>query len=48
MCDECDKLQDAISHYQQFLKQRFDPLTEARIKTVIVDLERRKSALHQA
>jgi hypothetical protein len=46
VCDECQKLQDAISHYRQFLKQRFDPLTEKRIKIVIADLERRKSALH--
>lgn len=46
MCDECRKLQDAISHYRRFLKQRFDPLTEERIKTVIADLECRKSVLH--
>jgi hypothetical protein len=46
MCDECDKLQASISHYKEFLKQRFDPLTEARIKSVIAELERRKAALH--
>ena len=47
MCDECERLQDAISHYRQFLKQRFDPLTEKRIKTVIAGLERHKSARHE-
>jgi hypothetical protein len=46
MCNECDKLQEVISHYRQFLEQRFDPLTEQRIKNVIADLERRKAALH--
>jgi hypothetical protein len=46
MCEACQKLQDAISHYREFLKQRFDPLTEERIKTVVAELERRKAALH--
>jgi hypothetical protein len=48
MCDQCERLQDAISHYRQFLKQRFDPLTEERIKSVIADLERRRAALHSS
>jgi hypothetical protein len=47
MCEECEKLREKITHYRQFLKQRFDPLTEERMKQVIADLERRKKAMHQ-
>jgi hypothetical protein len=47
MCEECEKLQGKITHYRQFLKQRFDPLTEERMKQVIADLERRKKVMHQ-
>jgi hypothetical protein len=46
MCDACDKFNDTISRYRELLKQRFDRLTEERIKAVIVDLEHRKAALH--
>jgi hypothetical protein len=47
MCEECEKLRGKITHYRQFLKQRFDPLTEERMKQVIADLEQRKKAMHQ-
>ena len=47
MCEECEKLRGKITHYSQLLKQRFDPLTEERMKQVIADLERRKKAMHQ-
>jgi hypothetical protein len=40
MCDRCDKLEERISHYRLFLNQRFDPLTEERIRALIADLER--------
>jgi hypothetical protein len=30
----------------QFLQQRFDPLTEERIKAMIAELEQRKEAMH--
>ena len=46
MCDACNKFDDAISRYRELLKQRFDPLTEERIKAAIVDLEHRKAALN--
>jgi hypothetical protein len=39
MCDQCN-------HLREFLKQRFDPLTEERIKAMIADLEQRKGAMH--
>ena len=42
MCDQCDKLKEKISHYRRFLDQRFDALTEERIKALISDLERPK------
>ncbi len=42
MCAKCDDLQKQISHYRSFLRQRFDPLTESRIKETIADLERQK------
>ena len=47
MCEECEKLQGKITRYRQFLKQRFDPLTEERMKQLVADLERRKKAMHQ-
>jgi hypothetical protein len=47
MCDQCEKLQEQIFHYRGFLKQKFDSLTEERIRELIADLERRKAAIHQ-
>ena len=46
MCDQCDKLKEKIAHYRVFLNQRFDTLTEERIKALIADLERQKAAMH--
>jgi hypothetical protein len=46
MCEQCQNLQKQIIHYRQFLKQRFDPLTEERIKAMIAELEQRKEAMH--
>jgi len=40
MCNECDKLQEAISHDRQFLTQRFDPLTESRRRLQISNAAR--------
>ena len=46
MCDQCDKLKEKIAHYRLFLNQRFDALTEERIKALIADLERQKAAMN--
>jgi hypothetical protein len=46
MCDQCDKLKEKIVHHRLFLNQRFDALTEERIKALIADLERQKEAMH--
>ena len=46
MCDQCNKLKEKIAHYRVFLNQRFDTLTEERIKALIADLERQKEAVH--
>jgi hypothetical protein len=46
MCEQCQTLQKQILHYRQFLKQRFDPLTEERIQAMIAELELRKEAMH--
>jgi hypothetical protein len=46
MCEQCDRLEEKISHYRAFLNQRFDPLTEERIKSLIVDLERQRQTMH--
>jgi hypothetical protein len=46
MCEQCDKFQEQILHYCGFLQQRFDPLTERRIKELIADLEQRKATMH--
>jgi hypothetical protein len=48
MCDKCDKFQIQIDRYQRFLTQRYDPLTEQRMKAAVVELEERKVDLHQA
>jgi hypothetical protein len=45
MCEVCTKIDDQIRHYGTFLKQRFDALTEERIKETIQELERRKAAI---
>ena len=47
MCDQCDQLQKKISHFREFLG-KFDPLTDDRMKAMIVELERRKDAMHKA
>ena len=46
MCEQCQNLQKQIIHYRQFLNQRFDPLSEERIKAMIFELERRIEAMH--
>jgi hypothetical protein len=46
MCEQCQNLQKQIIHYRQFLKQRFDPLTEERIEAMIAELEQRIEAMH--
>jgi cell division protein ZapA (FtsZ GTPase activity inhibitor) len=46
MCDQCQQLEAKILHFRQFLRQRFDPLTEERIKAMIAELEQRKEAMH--
>jgi TATA-binding protein-associated factor Taf7 len=40
MCEECYKIQNEISQYRRFLNQLLDPLTEARFKATIAELER--------
>ncbi len=40
MCEECNKIQTEILQYRRFLKQLLDPLTEARFKATIAELER--------
>ena len=47
MCEQCDQLQEKISHFREFLG-RFDLLTDERMKAMIVELERRKDAMHKA
>jgi hypothetical protein len=46
MCKQCASVQKQIDHYYRFLKQGFDPLTEERIKSAIIELEKRKAELH--
>jgi hypothetical protein len=46
MCEKCFILQKKITHYREFLKQRFDPQTEERIAETIKELEQQKAALH--
>ena len=46
MCEQCDDLQKRIDHYNRFLTQRFDPLTEERMRAAMAELEKRKAELH--
>ena len=46
MCEECVTLEKKIAHYRQFLKQRFDALTQERIEEAVKELESQKAALH--
>jgi hypothetical protein len=46
MCGQWDKLEEKISHYRLFLANRFDPLTEERIKALIAELKRQKETMH--
>ena len=45
MCEECNRIQNEISQYQRFLKQLLDPLTEARFKAAVVELEHKLNAM---
>jgi len=47
MCNQCDHLQKKILHYRDFL-DRFDRLTDERIRALIEELEQRKEAMHKA
>jgi hypothetical protein len=40
MCDACNKFNEAMSRYRELLKQRFDPLIEARVFDTIGGLAR--------
>jgi hypothetical protein len=46
MCERCDELQNKIDRYRKFLRERFDPLTESRIKELVANLEGQKAAMH--
>ena len=46
MCEQCEKIRQKISHYRRFLGQRFDPLTEERVRALIADMEGRIEGLH--
>ena len=46
MCEQCNEFQTQIDKYHRFLKQRYDPLTEERMKAAVVELEQRKANLH--
>jgi hypothetical protein len=42
MCEQCDYLEKQIAQYR-FLTNRFDPLTEERMKAALAELEKRKA-----
>ena len=46
MCERCGDLQERINQYKRILTQRFDPLTEERIKAAIAELEKLRAELH--
>ena len=46
MCDKCNEIDEKIEHYRRFAEQPFDALTVERVKSLLVDLEKQKQALH--
>jgi hypothetical protein len=47
MCDECQRLEQKIQQFRRFAREAFDDLTQARIRSAIEELERRKAAVHR-
>jgi hypothetical protein len=47
MCEECDVLQQKITHFRRFLAVALDPLTTERIKGAVAEYERRILAKHE-
>ena len=43
MCEQCENLKKQINQCNRFLKNRLDPLTEERLKSVLAELEKRKA-----
>jgi hypothetical protein len=46
MCEKCEQLDVKIQRYRKFATQGLDPLTTERINALILELERRKEAVH--
>jgi hypothetical protein len=46
MCQQCEQLQLQIDKFRRALTQRFDPLTESRLKSGLTELEVQKASLH--
>jgi hypothetical protein len=46
MCEWCEELQKMTLRCREFLRRRFDPLTESRMKKLIADLQRQKDTMH--
>ena len=46
MCEQYKNLQKQMDQYNRLLQQRFDPLTEERLKAALAELEKRKAQLH--
>lgn len=47
MCEQCVNFQIQIDRYSPHL-DRFDPLTNERMKAAIAELEKRKADLHES
>ena len=45
MCEQCEYFEKQIAQYTRFLTHRFDPLTEARMRAALAELEKRKAEL---
>jgi hypothetical protein len=43
MCEQCEIFEKQIAQYKRFLTNRFDPLTEERMKAALAELENRKA-----
>jgi hypothetical protein len=46
MCEQCKNLQKQIDQFSRLLQNRFDPLTEERLKAAVAEMEKRKADLH--
>jgi hypothetical protein len=46
MCEQCDRLDEKIEHYEKVISAMTDQLTIERISALVLEMHTQKSALH--